>query len=484
MVTNWIANMALTLSTQTMQDPAVPMIQLPMKFKSRRTNTATVAKTTAEAYHVDIFDVEGCGCIRHIWFLFAEGRRIEITVDGAETPQVDMPLKPFFGIMLDWTPYFRRQCRLHRPAQLRDARDAGNPGYNLWLPIPFSKSCRIRLYVDEPPDGRLSGLHGSVCTMIDWHEYASDAQLTPFRFHAEHNRYAPAPPRNSAYQMADVDGTGFMAGIVLGAKQRNFTDMVYHTGGMSILIDGESDPNVIRGTNMEDDFGFSWGFHGHQSRWSGSPYHKWGGRNDQDGVIYRFFGPDPIAFDSSISFRCGSRDDDIETVAYYYRILETESAPVVTPAEWLVTGFYEKGDDWDAFNAAEEVESIPLEQWVSHSAPDEHFIRTIPANRGWLDFRFSGIDPALDAGHFTGRSMYAGSAFDCDEDQEAVLRLSYDDWLILWVNGEKVATLQSEDRFETVRIPIYLKKGRNEFLLKSNNLGHVWNAWVANFVVE
>ena len=83
---------------QTMQDPAVPMIQLPIKFKSRRTNTATSPKTTPEAYHVDIFDVEGCGCVRHIWFLFAEGRRIEITVDGAKTPQVDMPLKSFFGI--------------------------------------------------------------------------------------------------------------------------------------------------------------------------------------------------------------------------------------------------------------------------------------------------------------------------------------------------------------------------------------------------
>ena len=71
---------------RTMQDPAVPMIQLPMKIKSRRTNTATVPKTTPESYHVDIFDVQGAGCIRHIWFLFAEGRRIEITVDAAEKP--------------------------------------------------------------------------------------------------------------------------------------------------------------------------------------------------------------------------------------------------------------------------------------------------------------------------------------------------------------------------------------------------------------
>lgn len=320
--------------------------------------------------------------------------------------------------------------------------------------------------------------------MVDWHEYEDDTLVTPFRFHAEHHRYTPAPPRNSAYQIADVDGAGFVAGIVLGSRQRNYSDMIYHTGGMSILIDGENDPNVIRGTNMEDDFGFSWGFHLHQSRWHGSPYHKWGGRCDQDGVIYRFFGPDPIAFDSSISFRCGSRDDDIETVAYYYRIPGTEAAPIATPDEWMVAGFYENGDDWDAFNSAEEVESIPLEQWATHFAGQEHFIRRIPANRGWLDLRFSGIDPQLTAANFTGRSMYAGSTFECCEERETVLRLSYDDWLILWVNGEKVETLQSEGQFETVRIPIRLKNGRNELLLKSNNLGHVWNAWVVNIAIE
>ena len=273
--------------------------------------------------------------------------------------------------------------------------------------------------------------------MIDWHEYKDDALLTPFRFHAEHHRYKPAPPRNSAFQMADVDGTGFMAGIVLGSRQHNYTDMIYHTGGMSILIDGENDPHVIRGTNMEDDFGFSWGFHVKNTRWIGSPYHKWGGRLDQDGVIYRFFGPNPIAFDSSISFRCGSRDDDIETVAYYYKIPGTEAAPVLTPDHWLVTGFYENGDSWDAFNASEDVETIPLDQWISHFPVNERFIRTIPANRGWLDFRFSEIDPELNAGHFTGRSMYAGSTLDSDYDKEVILRLSSDDWLSLWVKKGK-----------------------------------------------
>ena len=29
--------------------------------------------------------------------------------------------------------------------------------------------------------------------------------------------------------------------------------MVFHTGGMTLLIDGATDPHVIRGHNVEDD---------------------------------------------------------------------------------------------------------------------------------------------------------------------------------------------------------------------------------------
>ena len=80
--------------------------------------------------------------------------------------------------------------------------------------------------------------------------------------------------------------------------------------------------------------------------------------------------------------------------------------------------------------------------------------------------------------------MYAGSILDSDRDKEVILRLSFDDWLSLWVNGEKLETWKREGNFDTIRVPLQLKKGRNEFLLKTNNLGHHWNTWVSNFVLE
>ena len=344
------------VSSGLMQDPAMPMIQLPTRFKSRRTNTATKQRTTPEPYYVDILNVEGSGCVRHIWFLFAEGRRIEITVDGAAVPQVNMPLKSFFGVMHNWTPYFTDNAALTVLPNYETPNMVGNPGYNLWLPIPFSKSCRIRVYVDNPPNGKLEGLQGSVCTVVDWHEYDSDSEITPYRFHGEHHLHTPAPPRNSSIQIAEVEGTGFLAAVMLGVKQKNYSDMIYHTGGMTMLLDGEYDPHVIRGTNMEDDFGFSWGFHIKNSRWIGSPYHKWGGRHDQDGAIYRIFGPDAISFDTSLSFSCGSRDDDTETVAFYYKIPGTEQQPLSKPLQWRASGLYDGGSDATTFDESEEIE--------------------------------------------------------------------------------------------------------------------------------
>ena len=471
-------------SSELMQDPAMPMIQLPTRFKSRRTNTATQQRTSPEPYHVDILNVEGAGCVRHIWFLFAEGRRIEITVDGAPIPQVNMPLKSFFGVMHNWTPYFTDNAALTVLPNYETPNMVGNPGYNLWLPIPFSKSCRIRVYVDNPPNGKLEGLQGSVCTVVDWHEYDLDTEITPFRFHAEHHLHTPAPPRNSSIQIAEVDGTGFLAAVMLGVKQRNYSDMIYHTGGMTMLLDGEYDPHVIRGTNMEDDFGFSWGFHIKNSRWIGSPYHKWGGRHDQDGAIYRIFGPDAISFDTSLSFSCGSRDDDTETVAFYYKIPGTEQQPLSKPLQWRVSGLYDGGSDETIFDKSEEIERVPVQEWADYYRDNVGFIRNINSPRGWIDWRFSGISPDTHSSNFTGKSMYAGTVIERSSNETTNLRLYYDDWISCWLNGVKLGTWKSVGIFDSVYIPIKLQKGENNLMLKSNNIGHHWNPWISSAVVE
>ena len=298
----------------TFQDPAVPLVALPTTFTSRREKKEVRLDKSGFA---EVANINGPGCIRHVWFLTINNQdklTLEITVDGADEPQVRAPLNSFFGVMQDRDPYFV-DCAafavLPNPeAGKKDALITGTPGYNLFLPIPFSTSCRILVRGNE---GAFLG------TVVDWHRYEAGTPLTSYRLHAEHKRFATTPPRGGTIEMAKVTGNGFLAGFVTGYLQKNKSDMVFHTGGIKIRLDEETDPYTIEGNNVEDDYGFTWGFNNHQTRWIGCPTHQNRGRNDQDGVFYRFFGPDPIAFRSSMTFLAGSRGDDMETVVYYYK---------------------------------------------------------------------------------------------------------------------------------------------------------------------
>jgi len=132
-------NRKTRLETQdTFQDPAVPMVALPTRFTSHRVNRD---QRLPEGGSIDIANLKGTGCVRHIWILFAQGVCLEINVDGAKKSQVDLPLKAFFGIMHDWEPYFVDNAAytvLPNPeAKAKDPLIPGNPGYNFFCPFHF-----------------------------------------------------------------------------------------------------------------------------------------------------------------------------------------------------------------------------------------------------------------------------------------------------------------------------------------------------------
>ena len=452
-------------------DPAVPMIGLPTRFTSRRTNCY---KKISNGSSIDLADLEGPGCVRHIWICWpslkpkdGEVVRLEINVDGVEKSQVDVPLKPFFGIMNDLDGYFvdcAAYTVLPNPAAgILYGKPGGKdqPGYNLWLPVPFGKSCRITMH---------NPVNNHAVAMVDWHQYDKDTALTPYRLHVDHRIHKPSPPRGGHVEMANVQGEGFVAGLVVGYVHRDKTDLVYHTGGMTMLLDGETNPHAIRGHNVEDDFGFSWGFNDRQSRWIGCPWHEIRGKSDQDGVFYRFFGPDPIAFRTSLSFRTGSRGDDMESVVYTYRIPNTTAPEIQTPCEWQVTEPFTQEADWDTFQKSEYI-----------AADDSGKIAgTLKSDHGWVDLR--GQDPYYGP----ARCAYARTRIESDADKPVTLRLVVDDWTVVWLNGQKVAALRHDDGLKVAKIPIKLKKGSNELLVKTSNSDIPPNKrlWVINCVVE
>jgi len=461
----------------TVQDPVVPLISLPSTFQSKRVNCD---KNAPEGSSSIVFaDLKGPGCVRHIWILDYSGKKlhgkfsIEILVDGAEKPQVYAPVKAFFGVMNDQeytviNSSFSVLPNIPYREFYNEGKEEGNPGYNMFLPIPFSKSCRITLH---NPSSR-KGIPRAV-GMVDWHKYERGAPLTPLRLHADYRYYNPSKPSGNHVELANIEGAGFIHGMQLGFDQLDFKDCVFHTSGVTILIDGETNPHAIRGHNAEDDFGIAWGFNIAQTPWLGCPWYKIrpdeskiAHFNNQIGSYYRFFTTDPIVFRSSLSFRSGSRGDIMESVIYSYRLPGTKAPKADLPAEWQVGEYFETKMNWNAFKATAYPQQMP------------ELPKTIKTDHGWVDLHAAFVK--------VKNSAYILTNLKSATDKSAMLRLAIPGWANVWVNGKKVKTLQFGYSLDTARIPIKLRKGDNELFILSANPNHIWfmRHWMINAAIE
>lgn len=466
-------------------DPVMPLIRLPVDFKTYRQNTND-ARDPGGYYN--LLDVKGPGCVRSIWFLYAEHKRIVIRADGVT--QVDMPAEVFFGTLLGREPYLINSAALvSMPNDMvkNDFGGGGEPGYTCYLPIPFQDSCSIRVYEIQK---------GGMAAMVNWHKYADGTRITPYRLHVAHNALNPAPPRGGTMVMADVSGSGFIAGIMQGIIQLKFDDLMYHHGGITWLIDGETDPHAIRGHNMEDDYGFTWGFHPKQTPWFGVPYHtykRFEGSDPKDGsifalqqeaVVYRWLGPDPVSFESSISMRVGTRPDHTETVIWYYKKVGTGAPEILTPGKWQITGTFPCKTK-EEFDIADFPEGVPG-PWPDtlKSGTNSYSVHELESDHAWINFHRLYFTNSYTPFALTGQTVYARGTLESSRSRNAFIRLAFDDWVSLWVNGEKIATLYHEDDFRSARIHVRLKKGSNEILVKSINFNTIPNnrLWAFSFV--
>jgi len=433
----------------TYADPAVPLLQLPTGFRARRTSTSI---SSDKGKPVDILNVEGAGCIRHLWFVFGsqfdlKDVEIEVTVDGASEPQVRMPFRSFFGVLLGFKDYHIDSAGLAIFPNFTVTNDPliptkASPGWNFYLPIPFSKGCRITVHSKTAVAG---------ASMVDWQRYQEGIELTPLRLHAQRNIALPAAPAE-LFPIAETEGTGFLAGYIMGWRQKDHSDMVFHNSGTRILIDGQTDPHVICGHNVEDNFGFSWGFNQYQTRWAGCPYRDNRSRNDQDGVYYRFFGPDPIPFRSSLIFTSNARPDDYEAVSYFFKVPGSRAPQVVSPVEWQAVGPFGDGNRLAAFKQpadelVRQLSQADLPDKVSHGTA-KFDVRKLTAKYGWL--RLGNAFPSQRRSYpLTDHSVYVRTTLKSDTDRQATLRLGLDNWALVYLNGKQVAMLDHSEEFAT-----------------------------------
>src|SRR5438445_8940384 len=94
------------------------------------------------AERVTLAEIEGPGCIRHIWMTFPpappevmRGLFLEVFYDGATEPSVSVPCLDFFGL-----PHGRPVPYHSALASAQEGR-----GFNAYFPMPFARHVHIEL---------------------------------------------------------------------------------------------------------------------------------------------------------------------------------------------------------------------------------------------------------------------------------------------------------------------------------------------------
>ena len=150
-----------------------------------------------------------------------------------------------------------------------------------------------------------------------------------------------------------------------------------------------------------------------------------------------------------------------------------------------------KSKNWEQFKKAEYREGVPVSEWPQRDKAFGEPKWTLKSDHGWIDLQNLFFDRTKDGSGGPpfvqlGRCAYARTNIESETARKAIIRLAVDDWAIVWLNGEKVATLRHDKGLETAKIPVNLKQGSNELLVKTNNTDNHSNRrlWVINCVVE
>ena len=311
--------------------------------------------TFAPDQKIVIAEIEGAGCVRHIWMTMgcpeeAYARKIILRAwwDGESQPSIECPVGDFFGIGHGIVKNF-----WSLPLQM--SAQAGR-AFNCWFPMPFASSARFEIQNE-------SSVPTNLYFYIDYERY-DKLEDGYGRFHAQWRRENPTtgfgdPARRFAddndymwevWSMPNLDGKGNY--IILEAEgkghyvgchldidcfARDKNDW-YGEGDDMIFIDGESLPRLY-GTGTEDYFNTAFGpteefcspYQGITVN-SGDNEWPWRGKNS----TYRYHIEDPIYFEKSIQVtiehgHANNLTNDYASTAYWYQTEPHKPFPTLLP---------------------------------------------------------------------------------------------------------------------------------------------------------
>lgn len=306
------------------QFPTSAAARLGKKYKVRPCIQLAPGKETV------LMDVDGPGCIRHIWMtvdaVYTRQLILRMYWDGEEKPSVEVPLGDFF---CNANKYEGRVLSV--PVNVNP-----NNGLNCFFPMPFRRHAKITVEKIHPS----ADIIFFYTINYTLEEIPEDALY----FHASFNRSNPLPYGEDFVIADGIEGKGQFMGCYMTWHQKS--DGWWGEGEIKMFIDDDEEYPTVCGTGTEDYFGGAWGFFDTFSApFMGFPT----GKENKVGVrhsLYRFHIPDPVYFESrfratiqalgwhTISQHYMPLQDDISATAYWY---QTEPHAPVRP----VPGLYE-----------------------------------------------------------------------------------------------------------------------------------------------
>ncbi|MCL5271354.1 MAG: DUF2961 domain-containing protein [bacterium] len=284
-----------------------------------------------------MLNVEGPGCITHIYWAFIDMPRLDLRRavlrmywDGEPSPSVEVPLGDFFGAANGLIPVYQSALMVINPGM-------GNSfGFNCYFPMPFARGARVTLTNDADVPLAQVGFWFH----IEYEQYDTPPPTETGRFHAQWRRECltralvhektegrPFAGRNLTgkdnYVILEARGRGQVVGLVLSVD--NVAGGWWGEGDDMIFVDDEPFPPRYHGTGSEEIFGGgacpNRPYFGHYTGFSLVQNRDF----SRNTIAYRWYVNDPIRFSRSVRMtiehgHANDRANDYSSVAYWYQI--------------------------------------------------------------------------------------------------------------------------------------------------------------------
>lgn len=306
--------------------------------------------TVEPGTRIELCDLHGSGCVRHIWMTMASAcgdeevflpRKIILRMfwDDEDFPSVEVPIGDFFGMGHGITRNFSSVFLAMSP---QDGK-----AFNCFFPMPYER--RARIEIESQANGPIK-----LYFYIDCHRLPSVGE-DQLRFHAQWNRQCSTDGiderimsnaefefggKNTTgegnYVILDAVGSGHYVGCNFNVHNLRMTREWnwYGEGDDMIFIDDEPWPPSLHGTGTEDYFNTAWC----PTQEYNSPFHGLilGGGPNWSGKVsfYRYHILDPVLFSRSIRVTIehghnNQRSDDLSSTAYWYQYEPHKALPAI-----------------------------------------------------------------------------------------------------------------------------------------------------------